>query len=75
MAEIAGSNPAEPTHKMPVVRIDWWEGRTREQKAKLAEAITKNMVEIAGTPREHVWVVFKDVKKSDWAIGGNLCDG
>ncbi len=51
-----------------------WEGRTREQKAELAEAITKAISEIAKTPREHVWVIYEDVNKSDWAIGGKLCD-
>ncbi len=51
-----------------------WDGRTREQKAELAEAITEAVSGIAGTPREHVWIVYEDVKKSDWAIGGKLCD-
>jgi 4-oxalocrotonate tautomerase len=59
---------------MPYVEVKMWEGRSKEQKAKLAEAITKDLVEIAGTQAEHVTVVFTDVKKSDWAIGGELCD-
>ena len=59
---------------MPVVRVSMWDGRTREQKEKLAEAITRDVEEIAKTPREHVWIIFEDVKKSDWAIGGELCD-
>jgi len=59
---------------MPIVRISMWDGRTRKQKEKLAEAITKVVSEIAKTPREHVWIVYEDVKKSDWAIGGKLTD-
>jgi 4-oxalocrotonate tautomerase len=59
---------------MPVIRISMWDGRTREQKEKLVEAITKSMAEIAKTPKEHVWIIFEDVKKCDWAIGGDLCD-
>jgi len=59
---------------MPVVRISTWDGRTREQKAELAEAITRDVSEIAGTPREHVWIIYEDVKKSNWAIGGKLTD-
>jgi 4-oxalocrotonate tautomerase len=51
-----------------------WEGRTREQKEKLTEVITEAMESIAKTPKEHVWIVYEDVKKSDWAIGGKLCD-
>jgi 4-oxalocrotonate tautomerase len=59
---------------MPVIRVSMWEGRTRAQKAKLTEAITDAVEKIAGTPREHVWIVYEDVKKSDWAIAGKLCD-
>jgi 4-oxalocrotonate tautomerase len=59
---------------MPVVTIEMWEGRTREQKARLAKAITDAVVEIAKTSPEHVHVVFYDVAKSDWAIAGKLSD-
>jgi len=59
---------------MPVIRVSMWDGRTREQKEELAKAITKSMVEIAKTEEEHVWIVYEDVKKSNWAIGGKLCD-
>jgi 4-oxalocrotonate tautomerase len=55
---------------MPVVTVEWLEGRTAEQKARLAEALTKAFVEIAQTPKEQVWIVFRDVKRSDWAMGG-----
>ena len=51
-----------------------WEGRTREQKEKLSEAIAESVETITGCPKEHVWIVYEDVKKSDWAIGGKLCD-
>ncbi|NOZ58085.1 MAG: 4-oxalocrotonate tautomerase [Euryarchaeota archaeon] len=59
---------------MPVVRVTMWKGRTKEQKAKLAEAITRAMVEIAGTEPEHVHIIFEDVEREDWAIAGRLCD-
>jgi len=61
-------------YKMPVIRVSWWAGRTKEQKEKVVEAITKDITAITGCPKEHVWIIFEDVKKSDWAIGGNLCD-
>jgi 4-oxalocrotonate tautomerase len=58
------------------VRVTWWEGRTREQKAQVAKAITEAIVkygQIAGLPTpEYVWIIFEDVKKADWAIGGTL---
>ena len=59
---------------MPVIRVSMWEGRTRAQKENLTEAITEAMENIAKTPKEHVWIVYEDVKKSDWAIAGKLCD-
>ena len=58
---------------MPVVTVDWFEGRTAQQKAQLTAKITEAFVEVAGTAREHVWIVFNDKKKSDWAIGGAMC--
>ena len=57
---------------MPVVTIDMWEGRTKEQKAAVARAITDALVDIAKTTPEHVNIIFRDVKKEDWAIGGQL---
>ena len=58
---------------MPVITVDWFEGRTPQQKAQLAAKITDAFVEVAGTAREHVWIVFNDTKKSDWAMGGTMC--
>lgn len=57
---------------MPIVRVEMWEGRTKEQKAELAKAITEALVSIAKTHAEHVTVVFEDVAKENWAIGGVL---
>ncbi len=59
---------------MPVVNVEWLEGRTSQQKAKLTEAMTKAFVEIAGVTKEQVWIVFRDVKRSDWSMGGVLLD-
>lgn len=57
---------------MPVITVEWLEGRTPQQKALLSETVTKAFVEIAKTPPEQVWIVFKDVKRSDWAMSGKL---
>ena len=57
---------------MPVITIEWLEGRTAQQKAQIAEALTKTFVDVAKTPPEQVWIVFKDVKRSDWAMSGKL---
>lgn len=57
---------------MPMVTVDWLEGRTPQQKAALADALTRAFVESADVQKEQVWIVFRDVKRSDWAMGGRL---
>ncbi|MHB0914311.1 MAG: 2-hydroxymuconate tautomerase [Thermoleophilia bacterium] len=57
---------------MPFIEVKLYEGRTREQKQALVEAITAAFVEIAGTPKEHVWIVFRDVAKDQWGMAGEL---
>ena len=57
---------------MPIVRVEMWPGRTHEQKAALAKAITDVMVSIAKTTPEATIVVFEDVPKENWAEAGVL---
>lgn len=57
---------------MPVVNVEWLEGRTPQQKAQLAAALTRAFVETAQVSADQVWIVFKDVKRSDWAMSGKL---
>ena len=59
---------------MPVITVEWLEGRTPQQKVQLTEAITNAFVEVAKVSKEHVWIVFRDVKRSDWAMNGQLLD-
>jgi 4-oxalocrotonate tautomerase len=53
-----------------MVTVDWLEGRTAQQKAQLAQALTQAFAEIASVPKEQVWVLFRDAKRSDWAMAG-----
>lgn len=57
---------------MPVVTIQLISGRTKEQKAKLAQAITDSIVDIANVKPEGVQVIFSDVEREDWANAGSL---
>ena len=57
---------------MPIVTIEWYEGRSAEQKAELAEKLTAVISEVGKTPPEAVWIRFKDSEKGDWAMGGKL---
>jgi 4-oxalocrotonate tautomerase len=57
---------------MPVVRISLISGRTNEQKAKVAAAVTQAMVDHAGSTAEHVNVIFEEQPRNNWAISGKL---
>jgi 4-oxalocrotonate tautomerase len=57
---------------MPMITVDWIAGRTPQQKAELAKAITQAFVAIAKVSSEDVWIVFRDVPRSDWAMAGKL---
>lgn len=57
---------------MPVVTIEWYEGRSPEQKKELAEKLTDLMVDVGKTQRDHVWIRFVDSPKSEWSIGGEI---
>lgn len=57
---------------MPVLTVEWLEGRTAQQKAQLTEALTNAFVEIAKVQPDQVWIVFRDVKRSDWGMAGKL---
>ena len=57
---------------MPIVRVEWMPGRTREQKAALAKAITESVVTIGRVEPKGVFVVFDERPAEDWAAGGVL---
>lgn len=55
---------------MPHVLITWVEGRSPEQKKKIAEKITASLVEDGKARRENCHVAFVDVPATDYAEGG-----
>ena len=55
---------------MPIVRVSMFEGRSDEQKERLADAIATAMSEIAGSNRAGVNVLFDDVQSTNWYQGG-----
>jgi len=57
---------------MPLVQVTMLEGRTADQKRKLAQRLTDVMVEEAGARREVVVVTFVEVSKESYASGGEL---
>lgn len=57
---------------MPVVRVSWFDGKTAEEKKKVAEEITDSIVRNTNTDASYIYVIFEDVKASDWAGSGKL---
>lgn len=57
---------------MPILRVSLWSGRTKEQKAKLAKALTDTMVDTAEVPAQSVTIQFDELPKENWATGGQL---
>lgn len=51
---------------MPHVKVQLWPGRTEEQKAKLAEAITRDLAEIMGSKESSVSVEIEEIESDDW---------
>ena len=57
---------------MPIIRVEMFKGRTREQKRALAEELTAAFVRVAGGKPESVTILMNDVDKEDWAVAGAL---
>jgi 4-oxalocrotonate tautomerase len=52
--------------KMPHVIVKLWPGKSEQQKTRLAEAITRDVMNILNYGEESVSVAFEEVKSRDW---------
>jgi 4-oxalocrotonate tautomerase len=57
---------------MPNITIQWYAGRTDQQKRELVAAITDAVVKIGKTTPDQVQIVFQDIEKSNWGNNGKL---
>lgn len=57
---------------MPTIQVHLMEGRTVEQKKELVKALTEATVKTLGGSPESVDVLLYDIKRHDWATGGQL---
>jgi 4-oxalocrotonate tautomerase len=57
---------------MPVVTVQMWKGRSREQKRKLVKAITDAMVEHADAKPDGLHVIIQEYDLDNWARAGVL---
>jgi len=55
-----------------MIQVTMLEGRTTDQKRKLAQRLTDVLVEEAGARREAVTVAFVEVSHESYATGGVL---
>ncbi|MFC7520260.1 4-oxalocrotonate tautomerase family protein [Xanthomonas populi] len=60
---------------MPVARITWFDGKDYKAKAAVAADVTESIVKHTGTDPKYIYVIFEDVKPSDWAGEGKLFGG
>jgi 4-oxalocrotonate tautomerase len=51
---------------MPHVIVKLWPGKSKQQKTRLAEAITKDVMDILHYGDESVSVAIEEVKSQDW---------
>ncbi len=52
---------------MPHVIVKLWPGKSEQQKTRLAEAITKNVMDIFNYGEESVSVAMEEIQPQDWA--------
>lgn len=57
---------------MPIIKVEILEGRTREQKRELVQVLTKETARITQVNEASIFVVIDEVKKENWAVGGEL---
>ena len=55
---------------MPIIQCDIREGRTAEQKAALAEGITRVVHETIGAPVEYIYVLIRETPGSHHVKAG-----
>lgn len=55
---------------MPIIQFNLLEGRTNEQKKRLAEKVTDAVIEALGVPRETVRILIHEMGPYDFSVGG-----
>jgi 4-oxalocrotonate tautomerase len=52
---------------MPHVIVKLWPGKSEQQKTKLAEKITQEVMDVLNYGQESVSVAIEEIKPDDWA--------
>jgi 4-oxalocrotonate tautomerase len=57
---------------MPMINVQMFEGRTTEQRRKLAKELTEGTCRALGCTPGDVQIILTDIKKENWAEALNL---
>jgi 4-oxalocrotonate tautomerase len=57
---------------MPVVQVDFAQGRTLEQKREMAKRVTEAISDTLKCPQEAVEIVMREIPLNSFAVGGKL---
>lgn len=57
---------------MPYVNVKTAGSLSREQKKELAERISAALMDVAGKKPESTYIVFEEIERENWAVGGRL---
>jgi 4-oxalocrotonate tautomerase len=57
---------------MPIIRVEMFKGRTRDQKRALVRELTEAFNRTCGGTPESVHIVLTDIDKEDWGAAGIL---
>lgn len=57
---------------MPLVDVTWFEGRSAQQKERLARALCDAFVEIGEAHPDSVHVIFRDLDRGQWFKSATL---
>lgn len=55
---------------MPFVNIRILEGHSQERKDEMSRRIATAISDVTGLPKDVIWIVFDDVSRDDWSVGG-----
>jgi 4-oxalocrotonate tautomerase len=57
---------------MPYVQITWLEGRSVDQKRKIAQRVASALIEEGKAKSEHIQITFLDLPTTSYAVGDTL---
>lgn len=57
---------------MPLIKIDWLEGRTLDQKRELVRRVTEVVSEVTKVEPEDVHIFITEHKRDEVSVGGKL---